>query len=85
MLYMTLEERLQSNYKLPKCLLNFYTLQLLSAVKTLHKNNLYHGHIRSSNILLTSLDYLVLTDFASYKPYYSNEFEVIRNVYESSI
>ncbi|CAD8174312.1 unnamed protein product [Paramecium pentaurelia] len=85
MLYMTLEERLQSNYKLPICLLHFYTLQLLSAVKTLHQQNLYHGHIRTSNILITSLDYLVLTDFASYKPYYSNEFEVIRNVYESSI
>ncbi|CAK94332.1 unnamed protein product (macronuclear) [Paramecium tetraurelia] len=75
----------KSNYKLPKCLLNFYTLQLLSAVKTLHQQNLYHGHIRSSNILLTSLDYLVLTDFASYKPYYSNKLEIIRNVYESSI
>ncbi|CAD8127962.1 unnamed protein product [Paramecium sonneborni] len=85
MLYMTLEERLQSNYKLPKCILNFYILQLLSAVKTLHNINCYPGHIRSSNILLTSLDYLVLTDFASYKPYYTNEFEVIRNVYESSI
>ncbi|CAD8193085.1 unnamed protein product [Paramecium octaurelia] len=84
-LYITLEERLQSNYKLPKCLLNFYALQLLNAVNTLHKRNLYHGHIRSSNVLLTSLDFLVLTDFASYKPIFLNELEIIRNIYKSSI
>ncbi|CAD8127528.1 unnamed protein product [Paramecium sonneborni] len=84
-LYLTLEERLQSNYKLPKCLLNFYALQFLSAVNTLHKRNLYHGHIRSSNVLLTSLDFLILADFASYKPTYLNELEIIRNIYKSSI
>lgn len=32
--------------------------------------NLYHGNIRASNFLLTNYQYLIITDFASYKPNY---------------
>jgi hypothetical protein len=32
--------------------------------------NLYHGNIRTSNFLVTNYEYLVLTDFANYKPTY---------------
>ena len=35
--------------------------------------------------MLTTNDFLVLADFASYKPAYLNELEVIRNIYKSSI
>ena len=58
---------------------------MLHAVNVLHGRNLYHGHIRSSNFLLTSCDFLILSDLACYKPVYLNELEIIRNVYKSSI
>jgi hypothetical protein len=32
--------------------------------------NIYHGNVRASNFLLTTYHYLILTDFASYKPTY---------------
>lgn len=45
--------------------------QMLLGVWTVHeKFNLYHGNIRTSNFLLTNYQYLLLTDFATYKPNY---------------
>jgi phosphoinositide-3-kinase, regulatory subunit 4 len=45
--------------------------QMITAVDTVHSHmNLYHGNIRTSNFLVTNYEYLVLTDFANYKPTY---------------
>jgi len=48
--------------------------QMIKAVYTVHKNfNFYHGNIRTSNFICTTYGYLILTDFAFYKPLYMLE------------
>ncbi|KAE9965948.1 hypothetical protein EG328_009293 [Venturia inaequalis] len=48
--------------------------QLLCAVRDCHAKNLYHGDIKTENILVTSWNWLFLTDFSSaYKPTYLPE------------
>jgi phosphoinositide-3-kinase regulatory subunit 4 len=45
--------------------------QLLCAVKDCHDRGVYHGDIKSENVLVTSWGWVYLTDFASsYKPVY---------------
>lgn len=44
--------------------------QLLSALHTAHTNKTSHGDIKSENILVTSSNWIYLSDFASYKPTY---------------
>jgi hypothetical protein len=50
---------------------------MIKAVSFVHKHfNFYHGHIRTSNFIVTTYGYLILTDFAFYKPVemlYGNE------------
>lgn len=48
--------------------------QAIRSVKTLHRKfNLFHGHIRTSNFVVTTSGYVMLTDFAFYKPLYMFE------------
>lgn len=48
--------------------------QLLSAVRDCHARNIFHGDIKTENMLLTSWNWLYLTDFsASFKPTYLPE------------
>lgn len=49
---------------------NYIIMQVIIALYSLHNANLYHGSIKSSNILLSSFNHVWLTDIASYKPYY---------------
>jgi len=42
--------------------------QLLRCVQSLHKQSIYHGDIKSENVLVTSFLWITLADFASYKP-----------------
>ncbi|CAM9452987.1 unnamed protein product, partial [Ectocarpus fasciculatus] len=42
--------------------------QLLRAVEVVHREHLYHGDIKPENIMVTSWNWLILTDFATYKP-----------------
>jgi phosphoinositide-3-kinase regulatory subunit 4 len=44
------------------------TYQLLRAVEGLYKTGAIHGDIKCENAVLTSWDWLFLTDFALYKP-----------------
>ena len=44
--------------------------QLLCALNQTAKLSIFHGDIKSENILITSWNWLLLTDFASYKPMY---------------
>lgn len=41
---------------------------MLLALDECHKVGVYHGDIKSENILVTSWNWLYLTDFASFKP-----------------
>ena len=44
--------------------------QLLTALRDARYHKVSHGDIKSENILVTSWNWLYLTDFASYKPTY---------------
>ena len=46
------------------------SFQLICAVVQTHENNLYHGDIKTDNVVLTSWNWLLLVDFAPYKPIY---------------
>jgi hypothetical protein len=49
----------------------WFIYQMIFAVYTIHEHfNIYHGNIRNSNFLLTNYHYLLLSDFAAYKPTY---------------
>ena len=48
--------------------------QLLCAVRDAHSHNVYHGDIKTENLLVTSWNWLYLTDFSSsFKPTYLPE------------
>ena len=42
--------------------------QLLRAIELVHKEKLYHGDIKPENVMVTSWNMLVVTDFATFKP-----------------
>ena len=44
------------------------SFQLLRCLQTLHANGITHGDIKLENVLITSSGWVLLTDFASYKP-----------------
>lgn len=46
------------------------TFQLLHALSQAHARGVCHGDIKSENVMVTSWNWLLLTDFASYKPTY---------------
>lgn len=44
---------------------------MIMAVDMVHNHlKLFHGNVRMSNFLITTYDYIILTDFANYKPTY---------------
>lgn len=49
------------------------TFQLLQCLNQCHKLNICHGDIKLENIMITSWNWVLLTDFASYKPTYLPE------------
>jgi hypothetical protein len=46
------------------------TYQLLHALSQAHAHGVCHGDIKCENVMVTSWNWLFLTDFASYKPTY---------------
>lgn len=46
------------------------TFQILCALHQCHKHRICHGDIKLENILITSWNWVLLSDFASYKPTY---------------
>ena len=70
---LSLNERFYIRPSLTPIEKEFLILQLLMAVYSVHKNNLFHGDIKSQNILLTTNNHLFLTDFATYKPLFLQE------------
>lgn len=46
------------------------TFQLLHALSQAHAHGVCHGDIKCENVMVTSWNWLLLVDFASYKPTY---------------
>ena len=42
--------------------------QLLKVLKECHTKKICHGDIKTENVLLTGWDWVLLSDFASFKP-----------------
>ncbi|XP_055586304.1 phosphoinositide 3-kinase regulatory subunit 4 [Uranotaenia lowii] len=49
------------------------TFQILCALHQCHKQKIYHGDIKLENIMITSWNWILLSDFASFKPTYLPE------------
>jgi phosphoinositide-3-kinase, regulatory subunit 4 len=68
-LYSSLYDRLSTRPFLEDIERKWLAFQLLCALKDCHSNDIYHGDIKAQNILVTSWNWLYLTDFSSaYKP-----------------
>lgn len=52
----------------------FIVFQMLMVIQRIHEMNIYHGDLKLENFLITSWNWLLLTDFATYtKPVYIPE------------
>lgn len=70
----SLYDRISTNPPLEDIERKWIAFQLLCAVRDCHAKNIYHGDIKTENILVTSWNWLYLTDFAaSIKPHYLPE------------
>ncbi|KAF2645544.1 phosphoinositide 3-kinase regulatory subunit 4 [Massarina eburnea CBS 473.64] len=73
-IHSSLYDRLSTRPFLEDIEKKWLSFQLLCAVRDCHARNLYHGDIKTENVLVTSWNWLYLTDFsASYKPAYLPE------------
>ena len=50
--------------------MKWITFQLLTALSQIHAKSIYHGDIKTENILLTNWNLTFLADFSSFKPVY---------------
>ncbi|KAL8733671.1 MAG: hypothetical protein Q9181_003508 [Wetmoreana brouardii] len=64
-LYSSLYDRMSTRPFLEDIEKKWLAFQLLCAVKDCHARNVYHGDIKTENILVTSWNWLYLTDFSS--------------------
>ena len=69
-IHQTLLDRVQTIPHLRTTEKHWIIFQLLTAVYTLHKEGLYHGDIKANNVLLTTWNHVLLSDFAWHKPSY---------------
>ncbi|PSN62239.1 phosphoinositide 3-kinase regulatory subunit 4 [Corynespora cassiicola Philippines] len=68
-IHSSLYDRLSTRPFLEEIEKKWLSFQLLCAVRDCHSRNIYHGDIKSENVLVTSWNWLYLTDFSSsYKP-----------------
>ncbi|CAF0744588.1 unnamed protein product [Didymodactylos carnosus] len=63
-----LYDRLQNRPYLTRIEKKWIAFQLLQALKQIHLLNIRHGDIKYENILLTSYNWVLLSDFANFKP-----------------
>ena len=68
-IHSSLYDRLSTRPFLEEIEKKWLSFQLLSTIRDCHAQNIYHGDIKTENILVTSWNWLYLTDFSSaYKP-----------------
>ncbi|CAM9769040.1 unnamed protein product, partial [Choristocarpus tenellus] len=66
----TLRDRLSTRPFLTSVEKRWMVYQLLCATAQCHERGVCHGDIKSKNVLVTSCNWLLLTDFAPFKPTY---------------
>ncbi|KAL8713027.1 MAG: hypothetical protein Q9220_002887 [cf. Caloplaca sp. 1 TL-2023] len=64
-LYSSLYDRMSTRPFLEDIEKKWLAFQLLCAIRDCHTRNIYHGDIKTENILVTSWNWLYLTDFSS--------------------
>ncbi|KAF2363452.1 Protein kinase domain [Trinorchestia longiramus] len=64
----SLHERISTRPFLTHLEKTWLAFQLLCALRQAHQAQVYHGDIKSENVLVTASGWLQLTDFAPYKP-----------------
>lgn len=68
-IHSSLYDRISTNPSLEEIEKKWITYQLLCAVRDCHARDIYHGDIKTENMLVTTWNWLYLTDFsASFKP-----------------
>ncbi|KAF7081042.1 hypothetical protein CFC21_085021 [Triticum aestivum] len=68
--YSNLHDRLSTRPFLSQIEKKWLAFQLIHAVEQSHSKGVCHGDIKCENVLVTSWNWLYLTDFASFKPTY---------------
>lgn len=78
-LHNSLQDKLQSGIPMSFHQKAYVAMQILLGVGFLHELGLFHGNLKSSNILLTSDNLVFISDIAPYKPQYfdQNDFDRI--------
>ncbi|CCH44110.1 phosphoinositide-3-kinase, regulatory subunit [Wickerhamomyces ciferrii] len=66
-------DRISTRPFLEKIEKKWIIFQLLNAVNDCHERDVTHGDIKTENILVTSWNWILLTDFAPFKPVYLPE------------
>lgn len=46
------------------------TYQMIQGVASIHRHGLTHGDLKCENVMVTSYNWVYITDFAPYKPTY---------------
>ncbi|KAK3104962.1 hypothetical protein FSP39_014143 [Pinctada imbricata] len=69
----SLYDRISTRPFLNKIEKKWIAFQLLCALNQCHKLKVCHGDVKSENVMITSWNWVLLTDFASFKPTYLPE------------
>ncbi|KAI7887761.1 kinase-like domain-containing protein, partial [Mucor mucedo] len=72
-LYSSLYDRISTRPFLTVIEKKWIAYQLLKGVADSHARNVYHGDIKTENVLVTSWNWVFLVDYAFYKPTYLPE------------
>lgn len=66
--FMTLADRLATRPFLTVTEKTWIAYQILKALESIHESGVCHGYVSTDNILVTSWGWVILSDFACYKP-----------------
>ncbi|KAL0095744.1 kinase-like domain-containing protein, partial [Phycomyces blakesleeanus] len=71
--YSSLYDRISTRPFLTLIEKKWIAYQILKGISEAHKKNVYHGDIKTENVLVTSWNWAYIVDFASFKPTYLPE------------
>lgn len=84
-LHSTLQERFHSLPKLSNVEILWILTQVIIGVYNLHNEGLFHGDLKTANVLLTTWNHAFVSDFAcAYKPLFIDDISVFRSFFYTS-